>query len=151
MKKLSTYAIALLLPLLVAGCYQRTPASHPQFGKETWVGIAALAGTVDAGVNGAALGHYFEKGEYVLSVQLNIDKAPKGKEYHVWLEKDASTDRMYAGELQSPTGDVRHVLNFSSATDLRAYRTVIVALQDAGKISIPGQILAKGTLEDAKK
>ena len=35
-------------------------------GKEAWLGIAALAGTVDAGVNGVAIGHFFEKGEYIL-------------------------------------------------------------------------------------
>lgn len=152
MKKLSTLLIALALPLVLVGCFGRTPPSHPQFGKETWLGISALSGTKDAGVNGAALAHYFEEGKkYILSIQLNIDVAPKGKEYHAWLQKGDSTDREYLGELMSPTGDVRHVLNFMSDKDLREFRTVIVTLQDAGKTGVPGQILAKGTLEDSKK
>lgn len=150
MKKLSFLLVVLVFPLALAAC-GRTPPSHPQFGKETWLGISALTGTKDAGVNGAALGHFFEQGKYVLSVQLNIDAAPKGKEYHAWLEKAEFTDREYLGELMSPTGDVRHVLNFTSDKDLREYRNVIVTLQDAGKIAVPGEILAKGTLEDSKK
>ena len=150
MKKISLFAITLVLPLLVAGCFQRTAPSHPQFGKETWLGIAALSGTKDAGVNGAALAHYFEQGKYILSIQLNIDKAPKGKEYHAWVE-NPSMEREYVGELMSPTGDVRHVLSFTSDKDLRTFRSVIVTLQDAGRIAVPGQILAKGTLDDVKK
>lgn len=151
MKKISTLALALVLPLVLAGCFQRTPPSHPQFGKEVWLGIAAVSGTKDAGINGAALGHFFEQGKYVLSIQLNIDKAPKGKEYHAWLEKDGDTSREYIGELMPPTGDVRHVLNFSSEKDLRDHTLVTVTLQNAGQIAVPGEILAKGTLEQAKK
>ncbi len=151
MKRLSTLIAILALPLFVAGCFGRTPPSHPQFGKETWLGISALSGTKDAAVNGAALGHYFEQGKFILSVQLNIDAAPKGKEYHAWLEKDGTTERVYLGELMSPTGDVRHVMNFTSDTDLRDYRSLIVTLQNASQIGVPGETLAKGILEDSKK
>ncbi len=151
MKKLSTLLLVLALPLVLTSCFGRTPPSHPQFGKETWLGISALAGTKDAGVNGAALGHFFEQGKFILSIQLNIDAAPKGKEYHAWLQKGETTEREYLGELMSPTGDVRHVLNFTSDKDLREFRNVLVTLQDAGKTAVPGEILAKGILEDSKK
>lgn len=142
---------AFVLTLSLAGCFGTEPPSHPQFGKQTWIALGPIAGTKDAAINGAIRAHYFEGGKYVFALQLNIEQAPKGKTYMAWLEKPGSTDRVYAGELMSPTGDVRHVLSYNSDTDLREYRTVYVTLQNSAPSPVPAEPIARGTLEDVKQ
>lgn len=151
MSKRLSAVLLLSLTLSLSACFtQPKPAEHPKFGKEAWIGLTAVAGTQDPAVNGAAIGHLFADGTFIQTIQLNIEKAPKGKMYAAWLLK-GDTDRLYLGELQSPTGDVRHSLTFTIKQDMRDYRTLIVTLQDNGKTGTPGVTVAKGTVEDVKK
>ena len=143
---------ALILPLsLLAAACSYTPPSNPQYGNQAWLSISAMTGIKDPAINGAAIARYFEKGRYAINIQLNVDAASKGKVYYVWVEKIGTTEREGLGELQSPTGDVRHVLAFNSEKDLREFASVLVTVQDEGKTAFPGDPVARGTLEIPKK
>lgn len=144
-----TVSLALLTgTILLAGCFQRPQTSHPQFGKEVWVGVAALSGTKDPAVNGAAIGHLFEDGTFVESVQLNIDPAPRGSEYGAWLTNDKRTERIFLGVLSSATNDVRYNLSYKGKDDPRPFTIASVTLQSEGKHAVPGQEVANGKVSN---
>lgn len=137
--------------MLFAGCFRTQETSHPQFGKEVWVGVAALSGTKNPSVNGAAIGHLFADGTFVQTVQLNVEKLGAKHDYGVWLYGKNSDDRVFVGFLQNPTADVRHSLTFTKKLDLSAYTAVSVTLQDTGKSAIPGPEVAHGEVKASKK
>lgn len=138
------------MALALAGCFAPQDATHPQFGKEIWVSVAAISGTKDPAINGAGIGHVFLDGTFLQTVQLNIDPAARGKEYGVWLIDAAGSERIFLGVLKSATNDVRHALTYKGNDNPRTFPTVLVTLQDAGKYGVPGPEVARGTAEVSK-
>lgn len=150
MKTRALSLAVLSLSLALGGCFSKQETTHPQFGKELWVGVAALSGTKDPTINGAAIGHAFLDGTFVETIQLNIDPAPKGKDYGVWLLQQSTDAPIFLGFLSSATNDVRHGLTYKGKENPRTYKTVSVTLQDIGKHTAPGTEIAKGTVNVSK-
>jgi hypothetical protein len=97
----------------------------PNYGKETYLAIGALAGIKPAVANGVADMHVFEKGVTLVGLKLNIQPA-EGGAYVAWAENTATKERVRLGELQNPSGDVRHALNATMDKDLRAFTRIVV-------------------------
>lgn len=149
-KTTASHIIFASIALALAGCFAPQDAMHPQFGKEVWVAVAAISGTKDPAINGAAIGHVFLDKTFVQTIQLNIDPAPAGKEYGAWLVNAQGSDRIFLGVLKSATNDVRHALAYKGTDDPRGYPTLLVTLQDTGKHAVPGPEVARGTADVSK-
>jgi hypothetical protein len=115
------------------------------FGKEAWFAIGAFAPTQDAIANGVAQAHFFESGDYRLTVQLNVERAKDGAFYEVWLAKEGEEPRS-VGHLRSVLGDVRHALEYTAKEDLRDSLTVLVTLELDDGNSVPGLAIASAQL-----
>lgn len=120
-------------------------------GKEVWLAVGPVMGVGGVAANGVGYGHGFENGAYMLSGQVNIELAPEGSFYQAWLKNEDTGEIIEAGRPQPNFGDVRHGLRHESATDLSAFRTIIITLEaDDGNPEM-GTIVAQGTLKEQKR
>jgi len=124
---------------------------HPEHGEEKWFAYGSMAGEGQTPANGVVQAYRFEDGTYTLTMQLNIEIAPEGSFYEVWLvDEDGLVTS--AGHLFNHFGDVRHQLTFESTQDLRASLSVEVTLEaDDGDPTQSQQVVARGTLKRTRR
>ncbi len=124
--------------------------AHPTGGLEEWLGVGAMSATGTTPANGVAQAHFFEKGLYLFTVNLNIETPPEGAFYEAWVSDGTNTVSM--GHLQNPMGDVRHSVKFESNQDLRTYTSVSVSQEaDDGNPALGGTVVASGVLKDSTR
>lgn len=126
------------------------PVRHPEHGAETWFSVGALAGEAKNNANGVAQLHVFEDDQSIVDVRLNIEKAPAGKQYAVWLSTEAG-DKARVGELASILGDVRHAVNKTLPKNLKAFPLLVVTLESTKGAQPNDAVVAKGTLKERKR
>lgn len=123
--------------------------AHPTGGKEIWLAIAPMNATTEQPANGVAQAHYFEKGHYLSTIQLNIEPAPGGQYYEAWVR--TGDDSVSLGHMANPLGDVRHSVQFEADQDLRDHLEVVVTLEADDGNPLPGATIASGTLKVTKR
>ena len=123
---------------------------HPVHGKEVWFAVGAMSGEGKVKANGVAQAHVFADGETIVTVNLNIQPAPKGSHFVVWLQKpgSSSTERARLEAMQNPFHDVRHVVTAEIAKDLRTYSQVIVTREHDAGPSQDDPVQSTGTLKE---
>lgn len=122
--------------------------AHPTGGLEKWFAITPMSGVGDTPANGVAQAHYFEKGLYLHTMQVNIAPAEAGYFYEAWVSDGTNTVSL--GHLSNNFGDARHSIQFESDQDLRTYLSVKVTKQKDGTAAM-GPIVAEGTLKDSTR
>lgn len=115
-----------------------------------WDAVGPLSGVGGTAANGAAVVQYQEGGVYSLQLQLNVAPVPRGSSYVGWLVADG-VEPLQLGTLQSPSGDARHSLTFSSSRDLRSASKVVVTLERGVEVTTPGTPVAEGRLTVSTK
>lgn len=118
----------------------------PVHGKEIWLATGPLAGAEGVNANGIGIGHVFEDGASLFTVNLNILPPPAESHYVAWLTD--GTQELKLGTLQSPTADARHQVSFTSDQDLRAFRTLLVSLETGDSAVRLGTLQATGDLKE---
>lgn len=126
------------------------PVRHPQHGLETWFAVGAVKGEKKTNANGVVQVHVFEDKNSIVDVRLNIEKAPKGKQYGVWVEL-ADQSKVRVGELASILGDVRHAVNATVPQDLTGAMAVVVTLEAQGAPNPSAASIATGPLKERKR
>lgn len=126
------------------------PVDTPDHGTEQWFAITALTGLDGKPANGVAQAHYLEDGSFIVSIQLNIERAPDGSFYEGWVENEAK-QMVSLGHLRTPFGDVRHSLKFLGNEDLRSYGRVLVTLEKDDGNEGASEAVAEGTLLERKR
>lgn len=125
--------------------------THPDFGKETFLAVGAMAGVKPAKANGVADMHVFEKGATIATVKLNIEEAPAGSHYVAWLKKPGSLEKIRLDKLENPLGDVRHGATATIEKDLHEYLEVVVTLEKNSGPSDSDIPQAQGLLKEQKR
>jgi len=132
---------------IIAPVPSEEEVAHPAGGLEEWFAIGPMNGVGDTPANGVAQAHYFEKGVYLLTIQLNIDPVADGSYYEAWISD--GTNVIDIGRLNNTLGDSRHTIQFQLEQDLRQYLSLAVTKElDDGDAGI-GSVVAEGTLADS--
>lgn len=126
------------------------PIETPDHGKELWFAITPLTGLKGKPANGVTQAHYLEDGTFLVTVQLNIERAPDGFFYEAWLANDAGVE-VTLGHLRTPFGDVRHQLKFLGKQDLRTYSKFFVTLEKDDGNPAASEAVAEGKLVERKR
>lgn len=124
---------------------------HPVHGKEQWFGLGAMGGNGKVNANGVVQSHVFADGATIVTVNLNIQPAPKGSRFVAWLAKTGSKERVRLDVLQNPLNDVRHVITTEIAKDLRAYTDVLVTLERQSGPNETDPVQSKGLLKQVER
>jgi len=118
-----------------------------QKGKETWFAYGAVAGTKEIPANGLAKSHRFENGQYLHTLQVNINLPKDRFFYEGWLIDPQTGKRISTGHLKSTFGDARHTLSFETSDDLQSSINVAITLEEDDGNSAPGKEAASSTLK----
>ncbi len=117
--------------------------ADPIHGAQTTFSYGAISGVAPAKANGIGYLRTFADGSSIVTVNVNILKAPEKTSYTVMLKNTATNVMMEVGILESILGDTRHSVELSTKSDVRGYNTVNVYL---GKV-----LVAEGTLKEVRK
>ncbi len=116
-----------------------------QHGKEIWFAIGAMTNSGDEPANGVTQTHYFEDGEYLHNLKLNIARPEDGVFYEGWVVK--RNDWVSLGHLKSHFADARHAVQFRDQQDLREHLEVKVTRELDDGNPLPGEVIAEGLLK----
>ncbi len=123
----------------------------PVHGKEVYFAYGAMAGVNDTKANGVAYLSKFADEAVSMTVNLNIEQAPKGKKLLVWTADLSGGSALYRGSLTSIVGDTRHSLRFETTGDISMLLNVIITQEPDGSAhDQPGAAVAAGTLVQAQ-
>ncbi len=124
----------------------------PVHGKEVEFAYGAISGVNETKANGVAYRHTFADGTSVMTINLNILPAPKGKVFVAWLSDDAGTSYVHAGALSSILSDARHTLRLETKEPSTKLMKVVVTLESTEKPQAPNaKHVAEGLLKIVKK
>jgi hypothetical protein len=107
-----------------------TGTVDPVHGAETGFWYGALTGTNGTNANGVAFVRTYADSATMVTVNLNILPAMKGKHYQTYLTDGVEGHAVDMGELRSIVGDARHSLTFDSKNVAETLRTVIITLDE---------------------
>lgn len=113
-------------------------------GDEQWFAYTAITGTDDTRANGVAQSHMFEDGQFLHSINLNIEAAEDGYFYEGWIVNGPSV--ISTGHLSNYFSDSRHSLKFESTNDFTKNLHVIVTLERDDGNPAPDVHVAEGVL-----
>ncbi|MSR67535.1 hypothetical protein EXS65_01770 [Candidatus Peribacteria bacterium] len=114
----------------------------PVHGAQTFFSYGAVSGVAPAKANGIGYLRRFKDGSSVVTVNVNILKAPEKTNYSVMLRNTSTNVTMEVGILESILGDTRHSVELTTQTDVKGYNAVSIYL---GKV-----LVAQGTLKEVK-
>lgn len=119
-------------------------------GRQVFFAYGAVAGASKLPANGVASLMVFEDGTTNIGVQLNVELAPKGSFYEVWLSSPNADKSAWKslGHAKSVVGDVRHALKASLAEDLKEHLQIMVTLEsDDGNPAPSDTLIARASLK----
>lgn len=115
-------------------------------GQEVWLATGPVSGTDGINMNGVIVGHVFEDGSSIFTLNVNAYAPPAGKQYVGWL-LNAKGEQVELGYLSSPTRDARHQVTLETAQDLRDFTRVQLTLENANSTGRSGPLQGEGTLK----
>lgn len=121
--------------------------SDEQHGSEVWFAIGAISGIKNMPANGVAQAHYFEDGNYLQNLKVNIESAEKGFFYEGWIVPPESGEWVSLGHLGNHFGDARHGVQFRADRDYRGFLKVKVTKEADDGNPAPGLTVAEGLLK----
>ncbi|MBI3331887.1 hypothetical protein HYZ99_02910 [Candidatus Peregrinibacteria bacterium] len=125
------------------------PVEVPGHGQELWFAVGAMTGAPGVNANGVAQAHYLEDGTGIVTVQLNIERAPEGSFFEAWLVSPSG--RISLGHLRTPFGDVRHSLKYLEKQDVRSYGKLEVTRELDDGNAAPGVVVAEAMLKERNR
>lgn len=133
------------------GTLRRTGKNYedPVHGKEIAMSYGAVAGIAGTSANGIAFVQVFEDDMSLLTVYLNI--RPVKEKLVVWLSDEAESKFVFGSELRTIIGDTRHGVKFELKEGVSELTKVLITLETDEEPSVPGPIIAEGTLKKTER
>lgn len=109
-------------------------------GTQTKFSYGAFEGVGGVNANGVGYIRTYEDGVSIVTLNVNIAPAEKGKSFEVTLLMSEGSKKVELGELRSIVGDVRHTLTFETKQSLQGFDQVDVMLDET--------VVARGSLKE---
>lgn len=119
----------------------------PEHGLEKGFWYGAVSGMNDTNANGVGYTYAFEDGAFLHTLNVNIEKLPKGEYYVGWLTESGGGNPVKLGWLANLFGDVRHSVSLSTKTDLTNHTRVLVTKETTKDPAQPGSAVAEGEVK----
>jgi hypothetical protein len=121
--------------------------TDPAHGKEKGFWYGAVTGVDATKANGVGFTYFFEDGSYLHTINLNVEKLPKGEYYVAWLTAEGGADPVKVGSMSSVFGDARHSARLDTKADLADNNHVLITKETTKDPSAPGTKVAGGLLK----
>jgi hypothetical protein len=108
----------------------------PVHGKEVNFLYGALSGQNGTNANGVGYVHTFADGFSVITGNLNIELAEKGKKYTAFIEGESGAPSIALGAMESIIGDVRHSVKFETSQTLPSTVKIVVYREGSGEKNV---------------